>query len=30
MCKAINPAIVISDLRLLEKSGGKSDFNAGS
>lgn len=28
MCKAINPAIVISDLRLLEKSGGKSDFHA--
>ena len=28
MCKALNPAIVISDLRLLEKTGGKSDFIA--
>lgn len=28
MCKAVNPAIVISDLRLLEKTGGKSDFPA--
>ncbi len=30
MCKSINPSIVISNLRLLEKSGGKSDFNATS
>ena len=28
MCKALNPAIVISELRLLEKTGGKSDFTA--
>ena len=26
MCKSMNPGIVISDLRLLEKTGGKSDF----
>ena len=26
MCKAINPAIVITDLRLVTKTGGKSDF----
>lgn len=30
MCKSINPAIVISDLRLLEKAGGKSDFPVSS
>jgi cyclic pyranopterin phosphate synthase len=28
MCKALNPSIVISELRLLEKTGGKSDFHA--
>ena len=28
MCKALDPAIVISQVRLLEKSGGKSDFKA--
>jgi len=28
MCKAVNPAIIISDLRLLKKTGGKSDFPA--
>ena len=28
MCKARNPAIEITGLRLLEKRGGKSDFNA--
>ena len=28
MCKAINPAIVITDIRLLHKSGGKSDFTS--
>jgi cyclic pyranopterin phosphate synthase len=28
MCKAANPAIVITDLKLLEKSGGKSDFQS--
>ncbi|NNC86919.1 MAG: cyclic pyranopterin monophosphate synthase MoaC [Akkermansiaceae bacterium] len=28
MCKARNPAIVISALRLLEKRGGKSDYSA--
>ena len=27
MCKALNPAIVISEIRLLEKTGGKSDFS---
>ena len=26
MCKALNPAIVITDIRLLNKTGGKSDF----
>jgi cyclic pyranopterin phosphate synthase len=26
MCKAVNPAIIISDLKLLKKSGGKSDY----
>lgn len=26
MCKALDPAIVISQIRLLEKTGGKSDF----
>lgn len=26
MCKAANPAIVISDLKLLKKTGGKSDY----
>lgn len=29
MCKAFSHAIVIADVRLLEKSGGKSDFRAG-
>jgi len=28
MCKAVNPAIIISDLKLLKKSGGKSDYQA--
>lgn len=28
MCKAANPAIVISDLKLARKTGGKSDFEA--
>lgn len=28
MCKALDPAIVISQVRLLEKTGGKSDFHA--
>ena len=28
MCKAANPAIEITGLRLVEKRGGKSDFNA--
>eukprot|EP00095_Tigriopus_kingsejongensis_P009768 snap_masked-scaffold10113_size2264-processed-gene-0.1 protein:Tk09768 transcript:snap_masked-scaffold10113_size2264-processed-gene-0.1-mRNA-1 annotation:"molybdenum cofactor biosynthesis protein" len=28
MCKAANPAIVISDLKLARKTGGKSDFQA--
>lgn len=28
MCKAANPAIEISELRLVEKRGGKSDFDA--
>ena len=28
MCKAANPAIVISDLKLLKKTGGKSDYQA--
>lgn len=28
MCKAANPAIVISDLRLMKKTGGKSDYQA--
>jgi len=28
MCKAKNPAIIISDLKLVAKRGGKSDFNA--
>ena len=27
MCKAVNPAIAITDLRLVEKRGGKSDFD---
>ncbi|MEM9081668.1 MAG: cyclic pyranopterin monophosphate synthase MoaC [Verrucomicrobiota bacterium] len=26
MCKSANPAILLSDLKLLEKTGGKSDF----
>ena len=30
MCKALDPAIVISQVRLLEKTGGKSDYKAGS
>jgi molybdenum cofactor biosynthesis enzyme len=30
MCKALSHCIVISDTRLLEKTGGKSDFSAGS
>jgi cyclic pyranopterin phosphate synthase len=29
MCKAFSHAIVITEVRLLEKSGGKSDFRAG-
>ena len=28
MCKALDPAIVISGVRLIEKTGGKSDFHA--
>ncbi|MGF1484491.1 MAG: cyclic pyranopterin monophosphate synthase MoaC [Opitutales bacterium] len=28
MCKALNPAIVIEQVRLLEKRGGKSDYTA--
>ena len=28
MCKAANPAIVISDLKLVKKTGGKSDYQA--
>jgi cyclic pyranopterin phosphate synthase len=28
MCKAANPAIVISDLKLVRKTGGKSDYTA--
>ena len=28
MCKAANPAIVISDLKLAKKTGGKSDYKA--
>lgn len=28
MCKALNPGIIISDLQLLKKTGGKSDFHA--
>ena len=28
MCKSANPAIVISDLKLASKTGGKSDFQA--
>lgn len=28
MCKAVNPAIVISDLKLASKTGGKSDYQA--
>ncbi|MDP0491599.1 MAG: cyclic pyranopterin monophosphate synthase MoaC [Verrucomicrobiota bacterium JB023] len=28
MCKAVNPAITISDLKLQEKTGGKSDYQA--
>lgn len=28
MCKAANPAIVISDLKLAKKTGGKSDYQA--
>lgn len=28
MCKAANPSMVISQTRLLNKTGGKSDFNA--
>jgi len=28
MCKAVNPAINITDLKLLKKSGGKSDYQA--
>lgn len=30
MCKAFSHAIVIADIRLLEKTGGKSDFRAGA
>lgn len=29
MCKSKNPAIQITELKLVEKRGGKSDFNAG-
>lgn len=28
MCKSANPAIIISDLKLATKTGGKSDYNA--
>lgn len=28
MCKALDPAIVISGVRLIEKTGGKSDYHA--
>ena len=28
MCKAANPAIIISDLKLVKKTGGKSDYKA--
>ena len=28
MCKSANPAIVISDLKLVKKTGGKSDYSA--
>ena len=28
MCKAANPAIIISDLKLVKKNGGKSDYKA--
>jgi cyclic pyranopterin phosphate synthase len=28
MCKAANPAIIISDLKLAKKTGGKSDYKA--
>ena len=28
MCKAMDPALVIAEVRLLEKRGGKSDFHA--
>jgi cyclic pyranopterin phosphate synthase len=28
MCKSANPAILISDLKLIKKTGGKSDFEA--
>ena len=28
MCKALDPAMVIHDVRLLEKTGGKSDYRA--
>ena len=30
MGKAISPNIVIKDIRLLEKTGGKKDFKAGA
>lgn len=30
MCKAFSHAIVIADIRLLEKTGGKSDFRSGA
>lgn len=29
MCKSVSPAIVIESVRLLEKTGGKSDYSAG-
>ena len=28
MCKAANPSIIISDLKLIKKTGGKSDYQA--
>jgi cyclic pyranopterin phosphate synthase len=28
MCKSANPAIIISDLKLAKKTGGKSDYKA--
>lgn len=28
MCKAANPAIIVSDLKLAKKTGGKSDYKA--